>query len=360
MKRMLFINSSLSSGGSEKIMTMLANQFSRMGYAVSMVLLREKQEVYHVDSNVKLIKIHYCSSNKLSIALIRFKKLRSLLKSGDYDLAVSFMYDINIFSLLANMGVNLPLFISERADPRSRDVKFHTSKIYSNLEFLLYRKATGIILQTELIRNYYPQKLQEKINVIANPINSDEITPYKGTRDKKIVAIGRLTKQKNYPLLLKTFASYSMIHTDYVLEIYGSGELRHEIENQIKLLNISKKVHLMGFFPDVLDKIKNAGMYISTSNYEGISNSMLEAMALGIPCICTDCPVGGAALVINDGENGFLVPTNDENILLDRMELITLNAEVADKISKSATYVKERFSLKNIALEWEKVFNKGK
>ena len=160
MKRMLFINSSLSSGGSEKIMTMLANQFSRMGYAVSMVLLREKQEVYHVDSNVKLIKIHYCSSNKLSIALIRFKKLRSLLKSGDYDLAVSFMYDINIFSLLANMGVNLPLFISERADPRSRDVKFHTSKIYSNLEFLLYRKATGIILQTELIRNYYPQKLQ--------------------------------------------------------------------------------------------------------------------------------------------------------------------------------------------------------
>lgn len=339
-------------------MAMLANQFANMGYMVSMVLLREKQDTYCVASNVKVIKIHYHSTNKINIAMTRFRELRKLLKSGNYDFAVSFMYDINIFSLLANIGVDLPIYISERADPRNRDTKFHASKLFKSIELLLYENAAGIILQTELIRNYYPQRLQKKIAVIANPVNADEVKPYKGVKDKKIVAIGRLTKQKNYSLLLNTFASFSKLHKDYILEIYGEGELRKEIENQIKKLDISQHVHLMGFMPDVLDKIKNAKMYISTSNYEGISNSMIEAMAIGIPCICTDCPVGGTALVINNSDNGFLIPMNDETALFNKMELIALNEKISDKIGESATYVRERFSLKNIALEWEKVFSK--
>lgn len=355
MRKLLFINSCLTSGGSEKVMTMLANEFSGRGYSVSMVLLREKEDAYTVDGKVELIRFHYRSKNKIAIGIQRFFKLRKVLKTGKYNAAISFMYDINMMSLLSNIGINIPMYISERADPNSRKHSY----LYHYLEEIVYSKAARLILQTEQIKSYYSKRLQKKICVIPNPIDNKTIIPYNDVRDKRIVAVGRMSPQKNFQLLINTFARFVQSHKEYTLEIYGEGVLRDELSSQIEKLKICDKVKLMGYVPDVIDRIRTSGMYISTSNYEGISNSMLEAMALGIPCICTDCPVGGAAMVISDSKDGFLIPMNDENILLDRMEFLADNCNIASELGKAATSVRARFALQRIADIWEKTITES-
>lgn len=352
-KNILFINSSLSSGGSERVMTLLANQFCKNGYNVAMILLREKNDTYKVDSQVELIRFHYTSKNKFIIAVQRFRKLRAILKSKKYDVAISFMFDINIMSLFANLGTGVEMFISERADPMNR---IHT-RAYKLFENYVYKFASGIILQTQNVKSYYSENLQGMINVIPNPIDESLVEPYKGIRKDKVVAVGRMTEQKNFSLLIDTFSEFAKTHDNYQLEIYGDGELYDSIRNQINKLKIRNSVILKGYVSDVLDQIKDAKMYISTSNYEGISNSMLEAMALGIPCICTDCPVGGAAMVIDNGVNGFLIPMNDRKELLDRMIVLADNEDVSCNIGKESVKVLERFSLNKIAIMWENVIN---
>lgn len=339
-------------------MTLLANHFFRKGYNVSMILIREKEEVYEVDDNIELIRFHYTNKSKIRIALKRYIKLRQILRNKKYDAVVSFMYDINIFVLLSNIGMGQPIFVSERANPLDRDNIFDSSKLYRYIECQLYKKATGIILQTEKIRNAYPQFLQKKIMIIPNPINANDIIPYHEEKKDKIVAVGRLTEQKNYRLLIYAFEEFVKNYPNYILEIYGEGELRQQLETQIAEAKLENRVFLKGYVADVLNMIKDAKMYISSSNYEGISNSMLEAMALGIPCICTDCPVGGAAFVIDNGINGILIPMNNISALKKNMCRLAENEELRKKIGKSAEQVRERFSLESIAAEWEEVLIK--
>ncbi len=351
MKKILFVNSTLTAGGSERVMTLLANEFSKRDYDVSMVLLyKNENDTYKLSDYVKLKRFNCEHRIKLVEKIKLVLELRKEIIANNYDYIVSFMQSINIITILATLGLNKKVIVSERCNPKTQ-----RGLIKKVLEKVLYRKSGYLVVQTEQVKEMFDKKIQEKSVVIPNPVDEDIPSAFEGIREKRIVAVGRLTKQKNFSMLIKTFQLFSNMHPDYFLEIYGQGPLKNELEELANTLGINDKVLFKGYVSNVREKMRAASLYISTSNYEGISNSMIEALAMGIPTICTDCPVGGAALMIKNNYNGVLIPVGDQDALLIAMNKIINDPNFMNKISSNALKIKQEYSIKKIADRWEKI-----
>lgn len=352
-KKILFVNTSLTSGGSERVMTLLANEFAERGYEVVMVLVRDlKTDTYQLDTRIECIRFDYRTKKKWLAALRKVRMLRSLMKRGQFDAVVSFMYDINVATLLSALGLKLPVIVSERNNPEARKV----SAFYHWAEYRLYRTAARMVFQTEQVKNMFPDDIQAKAAVIPNPINDALPLQYEGMRKKQIVAAGRLRKQKNFSMLIKAFASFHRDYPEYVLTIYGIGPLREQLGAEAAAEGVEDFVQFPGYISGIAEAMREASMYISSSDFEGISNSMLEALAMGVPCICTDCPVGGAAMVIQSGTNGILVPVGDEIRMCEAMKKIAGDRDYAEKLSRNAVKVRDDYSIGKIADQWESLF----
>ena len=352
MKKVIFVNSCLTNGGSERVMTLIANYFVEHNFDTTMILVRDKEKKdYILNSNVKCIQFKYNTKNKIIILLKRIKKLRSILKKEKPDYIISFMWDINMITLLANLGLKSKVIISERAHPKMGPQSIEKSIT----EKKLYKLANKIVFQTTDVIEFYNSKVQDKAVVIPNPINENLPNKFNGERKKIICASGILTEQKNFSMLINVFSKFSKEYNDFKLVIYGDGKLRPELEKQIEILNLKEKAFLPGYIDNINEKMCNCAMYISTSIYEGISNSMLEALGMGIPTICTDCPVGGASLVMKGKNNGVLIPVNDDDALLSAMKSIADNKELAESYSKEALKVRDEFSIDKIGKQWMKL-----
>lgn len=351
MMKVLFINSSLTDGGSERAMTLVANQFVKFGHEVSMLLVRDKKRTYWVDSRIDTIQLNYPSSSKLRILPRRLRLIRKFVKQTKPDCIVSFMWDINVMMLVATLGLKPRKVISERAFPESP----HRSKLSRILEKTVYGLADVIVYQTEMARSFCPRRLIERSVVIPNIVDKPKVAPHEGQRSKRIVSVGRLAEQKNFSMLISAFAGFSKVYPEYVLEIYGVGELRLSLEKLAVELGIDEKIRFKGYVPNVAKSIRDAAMFVLPSNYEGISNAMTEAMALGLPVICTDCPVGGASMIIEDGVNGFLVPVGDVDALERAMERVILDKALAKRVSIASMKLPQQYSAVLIGRRWESI-----
>ena len=353
--RILFINSSLTSGGSERVMTLLANKFSDKGIDTTMSLVRELgPDVYRVSEKVKLVRYKYGTKNKVVIAIKRFIKLRQQIKNGKFDAVIVFMNDLNLITLMAGANTGTPIYISERADPSKR----LDTKIYKVLEKHYYPKCTGMIFQTPDVRDQFTDEIKKKSKVIPNPVSENLPEPHIGERKKRIVAAGRFADQKNFSMLIKAFSEFHKDFTDYYLYIYGKGPKEKELKELALNLGIGDSVFFPGFVDNLIDEIKDASMYVSSSNYEGISNSMIEAMAMGLPVICTDCPVGGARMMIKSGTNGFLIPVDNEKVLSETLKLIGNDPNLGERLGNNAIKVRVTHSVDKIADMWIEMVNK--
>lgn len=349
MNSILFVNSSLSGGGSERVMTLLANYLAEHDYNVTMAILSHSENTYTLSENVKSIYMEE-KQGFLKMRISRLIQLRKIIRKENPDVVISFMRQINLYTLLASVGFHKKVIVSERADPMQR------TKIKRNIENVFYSiLAKKIVFQTEYARKCYSKKVQSKGVVIPNPIDTSILPNYKDiVREKAIIGIGRMTEQKNFELLIDAFSEFSKCFPEYSLYIYGEGPLMDVLKAKSQQLNLNEKIFFPGYKKNLPNYIYNSSMYVSTSNYEGISNAMLEAMAMGIPSVCTDCPVGGARLVINNKQNGILIPMKDKNALVDAMKKIAEDLEFAELISKNAKKVSETFSIEEIAKLWNK------
>ena len=353
MKKILFVNSSLSGGGSERVMTLLANQMAEDGYDVVMVLCVHNEETYKLNEKVKHYYLNENNRSGLKMRLTRLKELRSAIRKEKPDVVISFMSQINMYSLIASMGLNTRVIVSERNDPQQR------SKVHRIAENILYTFfAEKVVFQTESVKNYFNASIKKKSVVIVNPIGASILPVYTGTREKCIAGVGRLTGQKNFELLIDAFIEFDKKISGYTLHIYGDGPLSSKLKQMASEHDMSHKIVFHGYVNNVAEQICKYNMYVSTSNFEGISNAMLEAMAMGIPTICTDCPVGGARMMIKNGVNGLLIPMNDKATLVNAMLEIADNEKVAQDISHKAVQIGEELDLKKITLKWERLAEK--
>lgn len=354
MDNIMFLCHGAGNGGAERVITTLASEFSKRDFSVLLVTTNSDKNTYETDENVKREIIISKSSNVIGRTLDRIKKIRKCILENKIDCIISFSAVPNMQVLLASLGLKTKVIVSERTDPS----RYPESKIGRILRNKLYVLADAVVFQTKEAQSYFENQIKAKSYIIPNPIRENLPTPFSGKREKRIVGIGSLGNQKNWIIAIKAFELFVEEYDDYRFDIYGEGPLRGELQKYIDNNdNIKNKITLCGFSMDAVQEMNSAAMYISSSDYEGISNAMLEALATGVPTICTDCPVGGAREFIENNKNGILVPVRDYKALCDAMLELCNNETLADKLSRNSIEIKEKLSLQKIVDIWEKLVN---
>lgn len=355
-KKVIFVTGGLTDGGAEKVMSILASQCAEMGADVTLVILREKERTYPISDNVHCIQLED-RKGKLK-GLYRIYQLRKVFQESDANTVIPFLPIVSLYALVANIGVGKRMILSERADPYTKIFakNLSTKDVIGNFlmrKIGIYNMADWMVFQTPDAQSYFNKSLQKKSCIIPNPLDTEHLpTRYEGIRDRCIVAAGRFSHEKNFPMLIKAFAVFHETHPMYRLTIYGDGSLRNEYSKLIRDLEIEESVDMPGYIDNLAETIRNKAMYISTSNHEGISNSMLEALGMGIPTIVTDCPVGGARMFVETDINGILIPMEDIQALVKAMSKIADDDEYAQRLSRSATEIRDTISARKICEQW--------
>lgn len=342
--KIVFIIPNMTGGGTERVISLLSQEYIRMGLDVAIMQFAGYEHAYELDDKIEDFSIAPKSSGNPIIMIRRLVDMRKYFKNNPDCLIFSFCVMGAVFSVMSTFGMKRYILVAERSSPDScKQVR---------LRNWAYKRTNRITFQTQEGITYFPDWIKSKAIVIPNPIDAAIPKPYDGPRTKRIVSVGRLHAVKNHELLFDAFADFSKQFPEYELHIYGQGELEQELKEHAGHLKISDKVIWHGFRKDVTEEIKDAGMFISTSNYEGISNSMLEALAMGIPSICTDCPIGGARSYIEHGKNGLLIPVRDKDALTRAMIQIASDASFADKLSENAAGLRDKYSVNSIAVKF--------
>lgn len=350
--KILFTLGTLKKGGAERVITNLSNYLVKNNNEVIITTTIKGKTFYELN---KKIKLYGLDDEKISLNFImknkkRLTELKKILKDEKPDIIVSFLPEPSYRVLFLKIfNRQLKVIVSVRNDPKVE----YKSKINRLVMKMLYPLADGFVFQTQEAKEYFSKRIQRKSVIIPNPINEEFICePYTGEREKTIVTVGRLEEQKNHKMLIDAFSKLPKEFNEYKLIIYGEGSLRHKLEQQINNLGLENRVILAGQVDDIKKEIYKAGVFVLSSNYEGMPNSLMEAMALGIPCISTDCPCGGPRFLIKNGYNGYLVPVNDTCSLLKTMQNVLNNnqTEASQKVHKIAVDLHPN----KINKEWEK------
>lgn len=351
MKIMICIGQ-LCKGGAERVVSNLSNYLSNNN-DVTLVIFRKTKIEYKIDNNVKVIELDEKEKTKFKIIrnINRFIKLNKIIKKGKYDITLSFLPKPSYIVLLLKKIRKNKVIVSVRNDPKIE----YKSLLNKILMKWLYPTADGFVFQTNEAKNYFSSKIQNKSEIILNSINQDFLVdkPFDGVRDKVIVSVGRLEQQKNQLLLIKAFGLINKKFPDYKLIIYGDGSLKAKLEKEIFKLNLTKFIELPGVENNIKSKIYKASLFVLSSDYEGLPNSLIEAMVLGVPCISTNCPCGGPKELIDDEKNGFLTEVNNVKMLAEKIEAILSGKFDLQKISINANNLKYKINPIIINKQWE-------
>lgn len=214
--------------------------------------------------------------------------------------------------------------------------------------------------QTVLLTNEDKElhwKGKNKVNVIPNPIIFQSPYPPSTTKEKRVIAAGRLVYQKNFSSLIRAWKQVAEKHPDWILEIYGEGGLQTELESLIIKLNLKKHVILKGKTTDIFKVMCNSSIYVLSSIYEGLPLVIIEAMSCGLPVISYTCPCGPKD-VIEDEKDGFLVNVNDEIELAKKINILIENEKLRKQMSDAAIIKANKYNIDNITSKWMKLFTK--
>lgn len=347
MKKIIFVTTSMGRGGAERVISILANHYSKIGYDVEIIMLWHNIIKYKIDPNIRITDF----SNEKIKPVLRIPyviaRLRKHIKDSKPHAVVSFIAQNNIISSIACMGKKLRFIPSERIDPSA----MKRSYIFNKLIDITYSCSTTTVLQTLRAKKFFSKSVQKNSVIISNPTEVKKYAIHKFA--KRIVSAGRLASQKNQEMLIRVFSKVHRKYPEYSLSIYGEGELRERLENLINDFNLTDCVELPGNVENIHEKMQDAYMFVLPSNFEGQSNALLEAMMMGLPCISTNC--AGSDEIIENGINGLLTEIGDEKQLYNAIVKLINDEPLRNKIAKNAKCSSNAFSFENVINEWDKV-----
>lgn len=281
------------------------------------------------------------TSSRVHNYIQRLKVIREECRTNQIGIAVVFARANAIRFLLATLGLRIKIVVAIRISPERE----FPGGIASFLAKKIIGRADGYLFQTKEQRDFFGRRIAERSIVLPNSIAESFLrAPYQGKRDNRIVAVGRLAHQKNHSMLIRAFAEIAEKYTDTRLVIYGEGGLRESLEKEVDELNLSDRVELPGEVSKIAEHIQSAKLFVLPSDYEGMPNALIEAMSLGMPVIATDCPCGGPAELIQNGENGILIPVGDKERLKSAIVLLLRDEELRKKIGANARKIQEQCS----------------
>jgi len=340
-------------GGAEKQIVSLANAMAERNHDVTLISICCDNNCYELDDR---IQYYFLPDRKTSFMRIitRYYDIEKILKKLNPEITVNFWFQSAYMIAMMKKSITGKTIYSERGDPSDKEY----NGLLGFMRTMTLPRINGFVFQSKGAQRYFDKKVQNRSVVISNPvfINSSDY-PEVRERRKAIVTVGRLHPQKNQKLLIDAFSLIADDIPDYTLEIYGDGELKENLQKQIDELKMTKKIFLMGTSPKIHRLIYDASLFVLTSDYEGLPNTLLEAMALGIPCISTDCRPGGVREIMND-ENGVIVPVGNARILADTMKRFLFDSELADMIGRKARISSKKYSSEIIYSIWDDFFEK--
>jgi len=349
-KRILFITPLLNYGGAAKMLAALANYLASQDYIV--YIYTYERNVINQPLDTKIVHIKYRRQFKLRgfRRLMQTIDIRKTIRDFAPDFVISFTDYPNLLTLLASIGINVPVVISERGNPYiSSKGWFHRFKRY------MYRFADGIVFQTEGARAFYCKSIQKKSTIIPNPVLPPDID-FQGIVDRKneIVSVGRFeTFTKRQDLLIKAFKKVLDKFPETKLVFYGDGPDQKKVEAMVHEIGIDNNVVFAGVTTSIYESIRLSKIFVLSSDYEGIPNALIEAMSVGLPCVSTDCSPGGARILIDHMKNGILVPCGDADALADAIIMLLGNKNLSDQIGAEAKKIIKKFEPERIYGLWK-------
>lgn len=357
--KVFFHLNSMGRGGAERVVSILSNRFAELGHEVVVATQWISEKEYPLSASVRRISVGLTeedeNKNRIQKAFCRLFRLRSSITKEKPDLVVSFCCKANFRSAFSLLGKKIPLLVSVRNNPEE-DYKPHKW-----ITAWMEHKASGCVFQTPDAQAYFSPKLQAKSRIIYNPIDESYLTLQKEKRlkdedrVKEIVTVGRITEQKNQLLLLKAFTFIADKYPEYRLKIYGDVEsprVYEALQQYVEEQKLQDRVLFMGTVDSVREEIYNASLFVLSSDYEGMPNALIEAMAMGLPCISTDCPCGGARMLIEEKKTGMLTPVGDQKALAEAMDYMLQNRECALQMGLEAENIIKRVHPDTICNEW--------
>ena len=352
-KHIAIIISGLGAGGAEIVVAQVARHWIAQGHRVSLLTFDTPADpIFHsMPEEAEIHRIGLLPKERRFGAYIsvsrKLMRLRRIIAQDPPDVVVSFLTKNNLLALIATAGRSIPVICSERNNPERQDAH----PFWNAALKLGYRKAALIICQTQAVRRCFPLAVRPKIQVIPNPIRSPG-DPGERSVPCRLVAVGRLTHQKGFDILLSAFALVHRNFPDWRLDIWGEGSDRPALEEQIRMHGLEGRAVLRGVSPRPGSWIEGADIFVLSSRYEGFGNVLGEAMAAGLPVLSTYCDFGPGEIVAH-GYDGLLVATENPRALAQGMARLMEDAQLRDRLGRAAAIAARRFAPENILPHWD-------
>lgn len=354
---------SLGAGGAERVACILSAEWLTRGYAVTLVTLSSnKTDFFSIPYGVHRVALGVDKESQtmrqgILANIQRIKKLRLALKSSTPDVIISFIDCTNVLTLFAASWLQLPVIVSERAQPQA----YALPLVWNILRRVAYRNADALVVQTQQVREWAKQVIPtRKIFIIPNPVRSvtfrTDLKELQSQRENYVIAMGSLTTIKGFDLLIQAFARIAHHHRDWKLIIYGDGPEKENLLQQCRTLQLEHQILLPGKIDNVDKALCEGKIFVLSSRHEGFPNVLLEAMSCGLVVVSFDCPSGPGA-IIQSQKNGVLVPPEDVESLARSIQNLIIDENERLRLASNALSVQENFRANRIADQWDQVFS---
>jgi GalNAc-alpha-(1->4)-GalNAc-alpha-(1->3)-diNAcBac-PP-undecaprenol alpha-1,4-N-acetyl-D-galactosaminyltransferase len=353
--RIAFIIPSLGAGGAERVASLLANDWSASGHEVTLVTFDAPgtEPFFALHSGIVPRGLEAPAEprglvGKIRINAARVSRLRSVLREIDPDAVIAFMTEANVIAIWASQGLGFPVVVSERNQPDRPGL----GTVHRLARRLAYPKARAIVVQTDSIASWAKARFHIPVHIIPNPVHLDAC---EGRREQGnlhwLVSLGRLTHQKGFDVLIKSFAALAPIHPSWRLAIYGEGPDRAQLERLRAESGCPDRMLLPGLVKDSVEALRKASLFVLPSRFEGYPNALLEALACGLPVIATSCP-GGTVEILANGAHGMLVAPDDVAAMTRALDAMLSTPDLRDAYAWKARRAVARLDITAVSKLW--------
>lgn len=354
----MLVISYLGAGGAERVLSEMANYWQARGHTITLLTLDSTQsDFYPLNPGVQRIALGLKKNSgnlwhAIGNNIQRIVALRNAFKQSQPHAIISFIDTVNVLTIVASMGLRIPVIVSERIDPRHHGI----GRLWQQLRHMVYPKAAAVVVQTRDVYEWMKKEMP-RVNFATIP------NPARISFDKKksnfvfperynVVAVGRLAPQKGFDLLIKAFAQCATDFPAWNLTIFGEGNERTPLESLVAKLVLGHRIHLPGLIEEPMLALPDADIFVLSSRYEGFPNVLIEAMVCELAVIATDCP-SGPGEIIQNGSNGILVPPNNVDELAKAMKTLMADELLRQALGDKAGEVKIQFSKESVLERWE-------
>lgn len=339
--KIVFLTASLGSGGAERVVSELSNRLVSEGEDVEIVCLKFNDWYYKVDPR---IRVTFARKEVKGGMLQELLWLRRYLTSRHPKVCIAFTEGVYCATICAMLGSGIPVIASERLDPRAMSWQRNLLKKI----FLPF--ASHLVVQTAYIKSYFKGRVERKTSIIVNPVDEAVFHQPEVEKQNRIISVARLFPQKNQQMLISAFARVAKQYPDWNLVIFGEGPLRESLQGQIDALGLQERVSLPGRSHQVIEELNRSKLFCMSSNYEGMSNAMVEAVCVGLPVVSTR--VSGTDELVEEGNNGYVVPCGDVDAMAEALSKLMGDDALRERCASHSKAMGTRFRMDAVIKKW--------